>query len=74
MKFFEGLSYRVGVNQFADLDVNEFAEKYLSAFNRTREANVVKLSEEATLDSVGTFVFFLVPAHSPIFSILRLEN
>jgi len=48
----KGLSFRVGVNQFADLTIEEFAETYLSPFNRTRESNVVRLSEEGTLDSV----------------------
>jgi len=44
-------SFRVGVNQFADLTTDEFAAIYLQPFNRTRRNRVVKLPE-TTLDSV----------------------
>lgn len=45
------LSFRVGVNQFADLTIDDFSRIYLRPFNRTRRNRVVTLPE-TSLDSV----------------------
>jgi len=47
----QGLSYRLGVNQFADLTIEEFASIYLTKFNRTAPLRTKWLNTQP-LDSV----------------------
>merc|ERR1711953_1643523 len=48
----EGHSFTLGVNQFADLTADEFAEQYLSPFQRTRKEKTkwLNVTTEASVD------------------------
>jgi C1A family cysteine protease len=43
----EGHNYWLGVNQFADLTLAQFTERYLSKFNRTRSYNPKRIVNDA---------------------------